>query len=266
MKEQLLRNEKKITAHSIIVLVVIACSVFGYRYSIISQPSYESAIDAIKRSPDVLADVGTIESFGFLPSISDVPDKEATAEYWITVFGEANINHRETDRRIQIVLEKGTGESWIVTYLSVNLAGQKSGGNDALILVSFLSGLGSTIFFLFLIVAYLKKRRLLLDPYTMITEGVITDVASRIDKATMDGESNHGIVSTDFENRAVTHSIEMFEPKVFFIDQEGMTRPIEHKFSSNKKYKRGDKIDVVYNIATPADAQLADYIWFWIKF
>lgn len=266
MKEQLIRKEKALKKYGLIFLVILVGGILGYWYNVTSKPAYLAAIEAIKNSEEVLAEVRIVESFGLLPVVNFVPNKETTAEYVITVFGEKDSEYGDTDRNVQIVLEQSPADTWEVTYLSIGFVGQSSGGDDLLILVALSSGVVSLIFLFLLSSAYSKKRKLLLDPNTRISKGYIVDVASRIVQHTMPGNSNYGVERTDFDNRSVVHKTEMFVPAVDFIDQNGTTIHLEHKFSSSKNYKKGDEIVVIYHTEAPNDAQLKDFFWFWVHF
>ena len=266
MKEQLLSREKKIVTYSLIVIALLLASLFGYRHSITSKPSYQAAIDAIASSDEVLAEVRTIESFGFLPAVNFVPDKNLMAEYVITVFGEKDSEYGITDRRVQIVVEKVDNDNWEATYQSIDFVTQSSGGNDIIVIVFLSSAIVSVFLLIPLVLIFSKQRKLLLDPQTLLTTGIITKVTSILERNTMPGESNYGVLKGDWENRAVVQTTKMFRPAVAFKAQNGEIIEIEPNFLSSKEYKKGEKVNLIYNTRVPKDALLQETFWFWAQF
>ena len=58
----------------------------------------------------------------------------------------------------------------------------------------------------------------------------------------------------------------MFKPQIIFKTEQGEELVLKHDFSSDKKYKEGDRVQVMYDANYPEKAELVDFFWFWPQF
>ena len=92
----------------LIITVFVGALVIGISTMLRNHPTYQMAINYIKANPQVLAIVGEVESFGFMPSgsISYTGGGRGTAEYTIRVRG------RDENIRVHIQLAREPLGDW----------------------------------------------------------------------------------------------------------------------------------------------------------
>lgn len=249
-------NRSKTLKITLLVFTLLMIASVIFISNIKSHPAYLEAITTIENSKIPIS-TGGIMGFGIIPSWN-VNDENGWAEYTIRVQGV------QSDMNVMLHLNKTNNESWKVDWLSESYTAN-NGGNDLLIGITFIINILFAIFFILTLTYYFKRKIYIKHKDTRVVLGKIVNVRSRVETTTMPGQSNHGVLNTDFENRAVMHKTEMFKPVIEFKAENNKRYTLETKFSSSKEYKAEDKIKVIYKVNNPEKAELEDFYWFWVQ-
>ncbi|MDW3194344.1 MAG: DUF3592 domain-containing protein [Cytophagales bacterium] len=243
----------------ILIAVLMLLGVGAYWFQVWQHPAFQVALRAIDLSEELAVVSGNISRIGWMPS-HDVT--ENGAEYWIKVFSEQG---SDGHRRVWVYLEKDELENWVVDHFSVEFINERS-GNDAMVVVSLISGLLFLLSFIICMIKYMARVRFLEAASFREVVGEVVNVDARLEKSTMPGQSNAGVLKSDFENRSTESTTMMYKPKVRFKTEQGEAVVLKHDFSSNKKYAIGDRVQVLYDANHPEKAELVDFFWFWPQF
>lgn len=243
----------------IVIAFVFLSGVGVYWYQVRQHPAYQGALKAIHESEELSEVSGAISSIGWMPSHEVTEDG---AEYWIKVFSERGAN---SDRKVWVYVEKDESGHWKVDHFSLEFMNESS-GNDLLISISLIAGLLFLIALAVCVAKYLSRARFLKSASFREVVGEVVHVDSKLEKSAMPGQSNAGVLKSDFENRSVESTTMMYKPQVIFNTEQGEEMVLIHDFSSNKKYKPGDHLQVLYDANHPEKAELADFFWFWPQF
>ena len=95
-------------------LVLVGVAVFGILSILRNHPAHHAAQEFIRTSPEIIAVIGDVESFGFMPSgsVSTSPG-HGDANFAITVSGS------QGNARVYIELQRRLGGDWEVVRFNV---------------------------------------------------------------------------------------------------------------------------------------------------
>lgn len=253
--QKIKRNIRLLILVSFLALVGVG----GYLFQIRQHPAFQEALFAIEASEELSIVTGQIKKIGLVPSHNL---RESSAEYWIDVY---SVRGKEGDRKVWIYLEQNGSEDWTVDHFSIEFMSQRS-GNEVIFVVLLIAGLLFAFSLTITVFKYVGRVRFLSAASFRQVTGRVEEVVSRLEKTTMPGQSNLGVLKTDFEERSVTRRESMYKVQVIFQTETGEEIILGNDFSSNKKYKPGDAIEVLYHQDDPEKAELMHFFWFWPQF
>ncbi len=256
------KTHQKIKRKIRLLLLVLFLTLAGagiYLFQIRQHPAFQVALRAIEASEELAIVTGEIRRIGWIPSYSML---ENSVEYLINVYSTRG---EEGDRRVRIYLEQTGRGTWNVDYFSVEFINQRS-GNEIIFAVQLIGGLLFALSLMITIYKYMNRVRFLSADSFREALGKVEEAASRIEKTTMTGQSNLGVLKTDFDERSVARKEKMFKVQVTYQTETGEEIIVKNDFSSNKKYGPGDTIEVLYHQNDPKRAELVDFFWFWPQF